>query len=174
MSLTPLLAAGPVIAIHALCAIVAFFLGALVLWRRKGTALHKTLGRIWVVLMLVVATSALFISEIRLIGPFSPIHLLAILTYGGIGRGLWAIIVKRDVAVHRASMQAVYLGSLVLAGAFTFLPGRRMHDVLFGAGAGWAPALILIGVALVASVFLWRQWRTAPIRAQAQAQALKR
>lgn len=159
MSLTPLLAAGATIQIHAFAAIAAFVIGAFVLWRPKGTRLHKALGRLWVVLMLVVATSALFINEIRLVGPFSPIHILVIVTYWGIGRGLWAIIVKRNVALHRACMQTVYIGALLLAGAFTFLPGRRMHDVLFGADAGWTPALILIGAALLGTGSLWQRLR---------------
>jgi len=155
MSLTPLLAAELAIQIHAFAAIAAFGIGGLVLWRRKGTALHKALGRIWVLLMLVVATSSLFINEIRMIGPFSPIHLFAALTYLGIGQGLWAIMVRRDVRAHKAAMQAVYMGALMLAGAFTFLPGRRMHDVLFGAEAGWIPSLVLIAIALVATGTLW-------------------
>lgn len=155
MSLDPLLEADLAIQIHAFSAIAAFALGAFVLWRRKGTRLHRVLGRIWVVLMLVVATSALFINEIRLIGPFSPIHIFAVMTYVGIGQALWAIRVRRDVAAHKANMQATYLGALLLAGAFTFLPGRRMHDVLFGAEAGWVPSLVVISAALLATGVLW-------------------
>lgn len=155
MSLTPLLSAPLQIQVHAVSAIAAFVLGAFVLWRRKGTPLHKALGRVWVALMLVVATSSLCINEIRLIGPFSPIHLFALLTYVGIGQALWAIRVERNVKKHRAAMQGVYVGSLLLAGAFTFLPGRRMHDVLFGAAAGWTPSLIVITAALAATAWLW-------------------
>lgn len=159
MSLDPLLLAPFAIQIHAFSAIAAFVLGAVVLWRPKGTALHKAMGRIWVVLMLVVATSALFINEVRLIGPFSPIHLFVVLTYAGIGQGLWTIVVRRDVVAHRANMQAVYIGALLLAGAFTFLPGRRMHAVLFGPDAGWAPSLIFIGAALTSTGLLWLRLR---------------
>ena len=43
---------------HAWLLIAALLLGALVLFRRKGTPLHKAMGRAWVILMLVVATSA--------------------------------------------------------------------------------------------------------------------
>lgn len=159
MSLAPLLTADPAIQLHATTAIAALVLGALILFRRKGTALHRLLGRVWVVLMLVVATSALFINEIRLIGPFSPIHIFSILTYVGIGQGLWAIRVQRNIAVHRAQMQSVYLGALILAGAFTFLPGRRMHEVLFGPDAGWTPSLIVIGGALALTAVIWVRLR---------------
>ncbi|MBJ7577427.1 DUF2306 domain-containing protein [Devosia sp. MC532] len=162
MSLTPLLNAGLVIQIHVIAAIAAFLLGALVLWRRKGTRLHKALGKVWVVLMLVVATSSLFIHEGRLFGPFSPIHILTLVTYIGIGQALWAIKVQRDVVAHRAGMQGTYIGALLLAGAFTFLPGRRMHAVLFGAEAGWTPCLVIIALALsVAALSWWRLLRGA-------------
>jgi len=159
MSLAPLLTADPAIQLHAITAIAALVLGALILFRRKGTALHRLLGRVWVVLMLVVATSALFINEIRLIGPFSPIHIFSVLTYVGIGQGLWAIRVQRNIAVHRAQMQSVYLGALILAGAFTFLPGRRMHEVLFGPDAGWTPSLIVIGGVLALTAVIWVRLR---------------
>ena len=159
MSLDPLLTADPAIQLHAATATAALVLGALILFRRKGTALHRLLGRVWVALMLVVATSALFINEIRLIGPFSPIHIFSVMTYVGIGQGLWAIRVQRNLAVHRAQMQSVYLGALILAGAFTFLPGRRMHAVLFGPEAGWTPSLIIIGGALALTAFVWLRLR---------------
>lgn len=154
MSLTPLLEAPLAVQIHAFAAIAAVTLGALVLFRRKGTPLHKLMGRTWAALMLVVATSALFINEIRLIGPFSPIHIFSVFTYLGLAQGIWAIR-HRDVQKHRAAMQGLYFGALMLAGAFTFLPRRRMHDVLFGADAGWTPSLIVIGVALTLTAVLW-------------------
>lgn len=159
MSLTPLLQSDPAIQIHAFSAILAVVIGAFVLWRKKGTRLHRILGRLWVVLMLVTATSALFIQEIRLIGPFSPIHLFSAVTYIGVGNGLYAIVVKRDIARHRAEMQGVYIGALMLAGAFTFLPGRRMHAVLFGPDGGWTQSLVTIGIILALSAFVWLKLR---------------
>ncbi len=45
----------------------------------KGTLPHRTLGWVWVVLMAVVALSSLFIHTIRMVGPFSLIHLLSLL-----------------------------------------------------------------------------------------------
>ena len=163
MSLMPLLMAPLAVQIHASCAIAAFVIGAIVLWRRKGTRLHRALGRIWVLLMLVVATSAIFINDLRIIGPFSPIHIFVIVTYVGLGKGLWAIIVDHNVVAHRAAMQSTYLGALLLAGAFTFLPGRRMHAVLFGSEAGWLPSLLLIGAVLAITAVVWV--RSTPRRA---------
>jgi uncharacterized membrane protein len=76
MSLAPLLDAAPAIPVHAFAAMTAFMLGIVQLAAPKGTLPHRTLGWIWVCLMLAVAISAFWIHEIRLVGPWSPIHLL--------------------------------------------------------------------------------------------------
>jgi uncharacterized membrane protein len=159
MTLIPLLEAPFATQLHASSAILAIVVGAFVLWRRKGTILHKALGRIWVALMLVTATSALFINDIRMIGPFSPIHLFSLFTYFGLFQGLKAIIVHRDIVHHRVEMQGLYLGALMLAGAFTFLPGRRMHQVLFGPDAGWTQSLMAIVPILALSALVWLNLR---------------
>lgn len=151
MSLEPLLTASPVIQVHAAAALAAFVIGGLVLFRRKGDARHKTLGRIWVGLMALVAISSLFIWEIRMLGPFSPIHILSIVTLAGLWRAIRHAR-ARNITAHRRLMQSLYLGALVVAGFFTFMPGRIMHDVVFGPGNGtlaqWALFLIVFATCL--------------------------
>lgn len=138
MTLEPLLNAPPVIQIHAYAAIAAFAVGAVVLFGEKGDGRHMLLGRIWVGLMVAVALSSLFIWSIRLMGPFSPIHLLSIWTLISLWQAIGAARAKR-ITAHRKSMQQLYLGALVIAGFFTFMPGRLMHLVVFGTdGAGAA------------------------------------
>lgn len=166
MSLEPILSAPLAIQIHATAATAAMVLGALIPFRRKGTPTHKLMGRLWAGLMLVVATSALFINEIRLVGPFSPIHLFVVLTYAGIWVGVREIR-RGNVIAHQAAMKSLYLGALMLTGAFTLLPGRRMHDVLFGAASGWLPSLIAVPLVLAATGLLW--WRLMPKRRSARA-----
>jgi uncharacterized membrane protein len=39
---------------------------------------------------------------------------------------------RHNVAQHRRAMIGIFVGALVIAGAFTFLPGRIMHAVAFG------------------------------------------
>jgi uncharacterized membrane protein len=56
----------------------AFALGIVQFAAPKGTLPHRTIGWIWVLLMFAVAISSFWIHEIRLVGPFSPIHLLSI------------------------------------------------------------------------------------------------
>lgn len=164
MTLTPLLQADPAIQIHAFAAILAVPVGGFVLWRPKGTALHKALGRLWVMLMLVAATSALFIHGFKWFGPFGPIHLFSVITYVSLFNGLRAIIVKRDIRRHRIEMQALYVNALLLAGAFTFLPGRRMHQVVFGPDAGITESLVAIALILgVAGLLTWQMRRPKPL-----------
>jgi uncharacterized membrane protein len=58
MSLAPLLNAAPAIPLHAFAAMTAFVLGVVQLAAPKGTLPHRTLGWIWVCLMLTVAVSS--------------------------------------------------------------------------------------------------------------------
>lgn len=131
MSLAPLLSAAPVIQIHAFCAIAAFVLGAVVLFGTKGDTRHKFMGRVWVGLMVITAASAFFIHTLRLWGPFSPIHILSVVTLLALWRAV-AHARSGRIAAHRTIMRNLYLGALVAAGLFTFYPGRIMNRVAFG------------------------------------------
>jgi uncharacterized membrane protein len=39
---------------------------------------------------------------------------------------------RHEVAQHRRAMLGLFLGALIIAGLFTFLPGRIMRAVLVG------------------------------------------
>jgi uncharacterized membrane protein len=131
MSLAPLLNASPTIQIHAFAAMAALAIGLAQLSGPKGTLPHRAIGAVWVLLMLVVCISSFFIHTIRLWGPWSPIHLLSIFTLGSLPLAVWYAH-RHDVAHHRLAMISTFVGGLVIAGLFTFVPGRIMHAVLFG------------------------------------------
>jgi uncharacterized membrane protein len=131
MTLAPLLSASPAIQFHAFAAMSAFVLGIVQFSAPKGTLPHRTIGWIWVTLMFVVSVSAFFIHQIRLWGPWSPIHLLAIFTLIMLPLAVWQAH-RHRVAMHRVAMTGIFCGALLIAGAFTFLPGRIMHAVAFG------------------------------------------
>ena len=131
MSIDPLLNAPYLVQIHAVPAVGAFVLGAIQFFAPKGTVSHRALGWIWVVLMAVVAFSSFGIHTICAFGAFSPIHLLSIITIVALPVAVWRAR-QHQIKAHRKSMQRLYLGALVIAGAFTFSPGRLMHDVAFG------------------------------------------
>lgn len=131
MSLAPLLSASLPIKIHALAAIAAFGLGLAQFWAPKGTLPHRTLGWVWVILMAVAAASALFIHELRVVGPFSPIHLLSIFTLATLPMAVLHAR-RHRVGAHRRVMIVIFCGGLLVAGTLSFLPGRVMHAVAFG------------------------------------------
>jgi uncharacterized membrane protein len=131
MTLAPLIQASPVIQIHAYAAIAAFVLGSVQMLAPKGTISHRKAGWAWAVLMIVVAVSSLFIHTIRTFGPFSLIHLLSILVLVQVPLAIWYVRTGQ-ISGHRKTMTSMFVFALVVAGFFTFMPGRIMHNVLFG------------------------------------------
>ena len=131
MNLAPLTHAPIAIQLHAYAAMAAFALGVVQLAGVKGTTKHRALGYTWVGLMLIVAVSAFWIHELRLWGSWSPIHLLAIFTLAMLPLGVYKAH-THDVPAHKQTMQGLFLGALLIAGLFTFVPGRIMYKVVFG------------------------------------------
>jgi uncharacterized membrane protein len=131
VTLTPLLNASSIIQIHAFAAMAAFVIGLVQLAAPKGTIPHRLIGWSWVLLMLTVAISSFFIHIIRLWGAWSPIHLLSILVLVSLPLAVFHAR-RHEVRRHRNAMTTLFMGALVIAGIFTFLPGRIMHAVAFG------------------------------------------
>jgi len=131
MSPAPLLDAAPAIPLHAFAAMAAFALGIVQFAAPKGTLPHRTVGFVWVALMACVAVSSFWIHQLRLVGPWSPIHLLSIFTLVMLPLAVWKAH-THHVAAHRRVMISLFAGALVIAGLFTLLPGRIMHAVVFG------------------------------------------
>jgi len=117
--------------IHAFAAISAFALGLVQLGAPKGTLPHRTLGWVWVLLMLVISASSFLIHGIRMWGPWSPIHVLSVVTPIMLALGVLAAR-RHRMRAHKITMMAIFAGALLLAGLFTLVPGRIMHEVVFG------------------------------------------
>ena len=131
MTLSPLLQANLPIQIHVASVMVAIVLTPLQLSVKRGGDAHRLIGKIWMAAMVVVALSSFFISTIRWIDPFSPLHFLSIvalvsvfIAYREAQRGNWL--------AHAWTLASVVVFALVGAGIFTLLPGRIMNKVLFG------------------------------------------
>ena len=150
--LEPLLSASPAVQIHAYGALVALLLGPVALFRSRRDRLHKAVGYVWVLAMATAIASSFVIFEIRLIGPFSPIHLLSLLAAYGLVKGVRAAI-RRDIATHMISMRGLYFWALGVAGLFALTPGRIMARVLFP-DHQLAGFLTVLGLAI--AVILWR------------------
>jgi uncharacterized membrane protein len=131
----------PAIAIHLSAAVVATLMGPLALWARQGHSthprLHRAFGYAWVTLMVVAATSALFIPNFHRpnIAGYTPIHLLIPVVYGMLSLAFW-FLAKGNINGHRKTMQRLYVGGCVVAGAFTLLPGRFLGNLVLGQWLG--------------------------------------
>lgn len=128
----------PAITIHVAMACSALLLGPVALSLKKGTRGHRAAGYAWVTVMLGAALSALFIRDHGMtnIAGYTPIHLLVLATFLGLGRAFYAIA-QRRIAVHKKAMWSTYLGACVTAGLFALLPGRLLGQLVWGQWLGW-------------------------------------
>ncbi|WP_428407593.1 DUF2306 domain-containing protein [Hyphococcus sp.] len=138
MSLQPLLDAPWIIQAHAYAAFAAFILGVVQLAAPKGSLPHKRLGAVWIVLMTVITISSIFVRPslypgLPLAQWFSFIHIFTVLTAYGIVSGM-RLLLKGGPSLkyHARPFIGIFIGGLIVAGAFAFMPGRIMHDVAFG------------------------------------------
>lgn len=120
--------------VHLATVFPAFLIGSFLLLRRKGTRIHKMLGKLFMGLMLFTATVTLFMPA--QVGPtilkhFGFIHIFSALVFFSVPQALLAIR-RKDVRVHRNNMVGLYAGGLVIAGGFALMPGRLIFQTLFG------------------------------------------
>ncbi|MCY1668276.1 DUF2306 domain-containing protein [Rhizobium sp. SL86] len=131
MTLEPLYTAPLAVQIHVATVMPAAVIGAfLLLWRRKGSALHRLLGKLWMVLMVTTAISTFFIHSFNLFFGFSPIHILSVLTIVN----CWAayrMARRGNIRGHRIAVTQAYVWGILVAGGLTLLPHRIMNRVVF-------------------------------------------
>lgn len=131
MALNPILDADPVIQLHIIAACIALAVGPLALYSRRRDVIHKLFGYSWVLAMAVTALSSFWIHSFPVIGPFSPIHLLAVFALWSLYEGMRHVLAGR-IAQHQHAMRGLYWHGLMVAGLFNFLPGRAINVMFFG------------------------------------------
>ncbi len=117
-----------IIQLHVAAALSALIIGAVLLLGVKGRAFHKATGWTWVICMMTVAIGSFWI---RTTGHLSYIHVLS----AGVAITVPLAVVAakgRNLKAHRAGMTRNFLGGLIIAGAFTFVPGRLMWMIFLG------------------------------------------
>ena len=121
---------------HLATIVPAFAIGTYLLVRRKGTAHHRQLGRIYMGLMAVTAIITLFMpAEVgsRFLDHFGWIHILSIVTFVTVPTAFYAAR-HHKVEMHKWNMISLYIGGLLIAGGFALAPGRLLNGWLFGTG----------------------------------------
>jgi uncharacterized membrane protein len=111
--------------VHLGTVLPALPLGAWILLSRKGGRLHRLMGRVWAGMMVTTAISSFWLGE-----GLSFIHLFSVLTLVSVPLAIYWIR-RGDVERHRRTMTNVYIG-LVVAGIFSFAPGRLLETALLG------------------------------------------
>lgn len=110
------------------------FLGAYLIFFLKGTAIHKSLGKLYMFLIFFSSFVSLFM-EARVgpqfLGHFGWIHSLSFVTMMTVPISIRAVQ-KGNIVRHQRSMLLLYFSGLLIAGGFTLVPGRFLHQFLFG------------------------------------------
>ena len=112
---------------HIMAACAALVLGGVQFAAKKGTTLHRYVGRVWMTAMAVVCATSLGIYEIN-DGKPSPIHILTVVTAVFM---VYAIVAVRkgDIRRHKRALIFCYAG-LVIAGLFALMPGRFIAGLI--------------------------------------------
>lgn len=119
--------------LHLGSVIPAFIIGTILLIIKKGTNTHKVFGRIYMILMLITAFITLLMpAEVgpKVLNHFGWIHLFSFLTIYTIPSAYLAIK-KGDIKSHKRKMILLYFGAIIIAGSFTFFPGRYLYNLFF-------------------------------------------
>jgi uncharacterized membrane protein len=134
--------------VHALLGVAALILGLAVLLRRKGTPVHRIIGRAYVLSMLLLNTTALMIYD--LYGRFGSFHVAAVISLATVGAGFVPVYLRRPrrawMQLHATFMCWSYVGLLA---AFVSEVAVRVPRVGFGSAVIAATMVVVAGGAVL-------------------------
>jgi uncharacterized membrane protein len=119
---------------HLTTVLPCVLLGGFLLASNKGSTLHRILGAIYMILMMITAISALFIPALvgpQVFGHFGVLHLLSIIVLWTVPNA-WLDAKNGRIKKHQRRMVILYVSAIIIAGGFTFFPGRYLHGLFFG------------------------------------------
>jgi uncharacterized membrane protein len=115
--------------LHIIAISLAVPLGVVMMLSRKGRRFHRVAGWTWAGLVTFGAVTPVWLALSD--RHWYPIHLIVIFVMTLLITGVWAAR-RHKVALHRHLMIWLYFGSILGAGALTFMPGRLMWRLFFG------------------------------------------
>ena len=136
----------PLGTVHLIFALTAVLTGTIVVFMRKGTRAHRSIGYVYFTSMLGTNITALFIY--RLTGTINFFHVAAFFSLLSLSAGMGTVIFKRPkktwLNLHGAFVTGSYVG--VLSAFFAEIT-TRIPGVHFGLAAGATTAVVTaIGV----------------------------
>jgi uncharacterized membrane protein len=137
--------------VHLFASVVALASGTQVLWMKKGSRLHRQVGYVYSISMLVVIVTAF--SIYRLFGGFGIFHIAAIISFVTLLGGMLPILLKRPgksyLSLHFSFM---YWSVIGLYAAFISEVLTRIPETPFFGMVGMAT----LGVMICAQIFFFR------------------
>jgi uncharacterized membrane protein len=118
---------------HLATVLPAFAIGTYMMIARKGDRFHRMLGKTYMILMLTTAAISLFMPALvgpKLLNHFGFIHLFSVLALVSVPQAYFAAR-SHNIKAHKSAMIGLYVGGLIIAGGFAFMPGRLLHSWLF-------------------------------------------
>lgn len=122
--------------LHLATIVPAFLVGSVLFASRKGTSDHRILGKIYLLLMVFTGLITLLMpAQVgpQVFGHFGFIHASSLLTLYSAPAAYFTAR-HGNIKAHRGYMIGLYIGGILIAGAFAFAPGRMLHHLLFGIG----------------------------------------
>ncbi len=119
--------------LHLATILPAFLIATYLLINRKGSPLHKALGKTYMGLMLFTAMVTLFMPAhvgTAFIGHFGFIHIFSFSVFFTVPMAYFAARTG-NLKLHIGNMIGLYMGGILIAGAFAFSPDRLLHTWLF-------------------------------------------
>ena len=136
MTLEPLLSAPVAVQAHVAAALAAIGVGAWVIYfSRKGTPLHRALGKVFLGLMLAVCAAAMFIHRSRhpIAFGLSGTHLLVPFVLAMVWLSVSSIR-RGNLKLHRFCVRGLFMGALVVNTLINILFVHGVvHDMIFPA-----------------------------------------
>ena len=103
---------------HLATVVPCFIIGTILLLIEKGTKTH----------MITVFMPA-HVGP-RILNHFGWIHIFSFLAIYTVPTAYWAIK-KGNIRSHKRKMIILYFGAIIIAGGFTFMPGRYLYELFF-------------------------------------------
>jgi uncharacterized membrane protein len=121
--------------IHLAALLPAILIGTYLMLARKGSPVHKSLGKVYMVLMGFTGVWTLFMPSAEpdpLFHHFGWLHLLSGLTIWAVPTA-WKAARTGDIRGHKSAMIQLYVGGILIAGSWAVLgQGRLLNDWIFG------------------------------------------
>jgi len=119
--------------LHLATVVPCFFIGIFLFSAKKGTPFHRKMGKLYMLLMLFTALVTIFMPAHvgpQLFNHFGWLHSFTLLTLITVPAA-YQDARKGRIKNHKRKMLLLYVGAILIAGSFTFVPGRFLYRFFF-------------------------------------------